>query len=39
MADMGGSLEIVSEPDHGTEAIMRLPLDKQKDEVQLRKSS
>ena len=31
MADMGGSLEIVSEPGQGAKAIMHVPLDKQKD--------
>jgi signal transduction histidine kinase len=30
MADMGGSLEIVSEPGHGTKAIMHVPLEKGK---------
>ena len=30
MADMGGSLEIVSEPGQGTEAIMHVPLEKGK---------
>jgi PAS domain S-box-containing protein len=31
MADLGGSLEIVSVPGQGTEAIMHVPLDKKKD--------
>jgi signal transduction histidine kinase len=31
MADMGGSLEIVSEPGQGTKAIMHVPVDKKKD--------
>ncbi len=35
MADLGGSLEIVSEPGQGTEAIMTVPLEKKEDNEEI----